>query len=356
MWFFSALLFSVLISAGQFLFELIHLVSDGAPAYKVAQLAMLIFPGILAKSFPMGMLLATLLAFGRLSGDSEIVALRAAGISVGRIMAPVAALGLAVALLTFTFNERVVPRASSTAIRIRTGMEESLHKSRQQSASQPFFDGDRLIGFINATDVDLSTQTLRDVTIVSLDPDRNVQSVLQADNLQYTDIHDWKVVGKATIYFVQSKMRVEVAEGAWPQGATKPKLSLDDIITRTLRDLDVYDMREMAERIESLRADPNHDKGELSNLEFGYWNKIAVPLGALVFGLLGAPMGIRNHRSGAATGFALSIIIIFGYVMVTNVLAVMSRGGLVPAWAASFVPVGVGMVAAAVLIRRKNVL
>ncbi|MBX3111093.1 MAG: LptF/LptG family permease [Fimbriimonadaceae bacterium] len=355
MWGSSFFLFSVLISAGQFLFELTNLISQGAPFASVVQLALYILPGILAKSFPMGMLLATLLAFGRLSGDSEIVALRAGGVSLGRIMLPVAGFGLLVSLMTFGFNEVVVPWASTGAIKVRAGIEGSLQKARQQSASQPFYQDDRLVGFINAENVDLRTQTLSGVTVVYLGDDGQPASVLQAGKLRYTDLKDWEIIGQARVYDLKSRGDVLLEEGAWPRGREKPAVSLDDIISRTLRDLDVYNMGQMRERIARMRADPSHDKAQLANLEFGYWNKIAIPLGALVFGLLGAPLGIRRHRAGAATGFALSVVIIFGYFMLTNVLAVMSKGGIVPPWAASFVPVVVGVASAAYLIRRRNV-
>jgi len=355
MWVSSFFLFAVLISAGQFLFELTNLISEGAPFGSVVLLAAYIIPGILAKAFPMGMLLATLLAFGRLSGDSEVVALRAGGVSVGRIMLPVAGFGLAVSLVTFAFNEAVVPWASTGAIKVRTGIEGTLNKKRQQSASQPFYANDRLVGFINAEYVDVRTQTLKGVTVVYLDEAGQPSSVLEAASLQYTSLKDWEIIGQARLYDLKSHGDVLLEEGAWPPGRDKVTVSLDDIISRTLRDLDVYNMGQMRERIKRMRADPAHDKAQLANLEFGYWNKVTVPLGALVFGLLGAPLGIRRHRAGAATGFALSVVIIFGYFMLTNVLAVMSKGGIVPPWAASFVPVAVGVASAAYLIRRRNV-
>jgi lipopolysaccharide export system permease protein len=70
--------------------------------------------------------------------------------------------------------------------------------------------------------------------------------------------------------------------------------------------------------------------------------------------LLGAPLGIRNHRTGHATGFAVSIAIIFGYMMVANVMNTLNQGGRVPAWAASFAPATLGLVAAAYLVHRRN--
>ena len=80
----------------------------------------------------------------------------------------------------------------------------------------------------------------------------------------------------------------------------------------------------------------------------------ALPLAALVFGLLGAPLGIRNHRAGNATGFGLAIAIIFLYFLLTNVMAIAAQGGLVPSYVASFLPVLIGLVTAIVLVQRRN--
>jgi len=108
-WIFGVAIFSTLILAGSFLFELTRYIAQGANIMQVAQLAAMLTPGVVAKTFPMAVLLATLLAFGRLSGDSEIVALRAGGVSLPRIIAPVGVFGFLVSLLTVGFNELVVP-------------------------------------------------------------------------------------------------------------------------------------------------------------------------------------------------------------------------------------------------------
>ena len=81
---------------------------------------------------------------------------------------------------------------------------------------------------------------------------------------------------------------------------------------------------------------------------------MTLPLAAMVFGLVGAPLGIRSHRSGKATGFWLSIVIIFAYMMLTNVMSIMAREGLFSAAVASFTPVVIGLIFGIILIRTRN--
>src|SRR6266436_5889513 len=66
-------------------------------------------PMLMTQTLPMSVLLGSLLAFGRLSGDSEHVALYAGGISFYRVVRPVAWIGLAVSIIAFAWDEIVVP-------------------------------------------------------------------------------------------------------------------------------------------------------------------------------------------------------------------------------------------------------
>jgi lipopolysaccharide export system permease protein len=69
---------------------------------------------------------------------------------------------------------------------------------------------------------------------------------------------------------------------------------------------------------------------------------------------VGAPLGIRNHRTGAASGFWVSVIIIFAYMMTVNFMAQFALGGKIPPSVASFTPIVIGMIFAAYTIHRKN--
>lgn len=353
-WLFGVAIFTVLIMAGSFLFQFTRLLSEGVPFPTVAWLSTLLLPGIIAKTFPMAMLLGTLLAFGRLSGDSEIVALRAAGVSMPRIVAPVAVMGAAVSLATFLLTDWVVPWSSLQATALQDDLTRAADKRREQSTAVPLFEDDRLVGSLFARDFRLGQRLLTGVTINGFGPDGRVQSVLEIDRLQFDDINKWRIMGPATLRSLTNNSLLKLQEGAWPNQVTALEVTPNDLLARRLRDLDALSSREISDQISKMQRDPAADRKQVINLEFGFWNKFAVPLAALVFGLVGAPLGIRNHRAGTATGFWMSVILIFVYMLITNMLAIMAQNGIIPAWLASFGPVGVGLLAAIELIRRKN--
>ncbi|MBX3097701.1 MAG: LptF/LptG family permease [Fimbriimonadaceae bacterium] len=352
-WAFGVAIFSVLILAGSFLFDLTRYMAQGASIFAVIELLILLLPGVLSKTFPMAVLLATLLAFGRLSGESEIVALKASGVSVRRIMAPVAVFGFAVFLSAFLFTEFVVPSAAKRATQLKETITRQLSGMTDRDAARSLYENGELKGFINARDFDLSSRTLRGVVMNLLGSDGQVAYTLSAPEMRFEDDQNWRVIGEATLYDLRTGIKA-TADGIWPNNVKPPKVTPEDILAQTLKDLDALSMQQMAAQIEKERNNPATRRDQVSNLEFGYWNKLTIPLGALVFGLVGAPLGIRNHRTGTATGFWMSVMIIFGYLMVTNVMSLFAQGGRIPAWAASFTPVIIGLIVGAILIVRKD--
>jgi lipopolysaccharide export system permease protein len=356
-WVFGVAIFTVLIMAGSFLFTFTRLLSEGIPISLVLQLTALLLPGIMAKTFSMAMLLGTLLAFGRLSGESEIVALRAGGVSILRIMAPVAAFGLFVSLLTYIFTDYVVPSASFQASAMRGELEKNLDASKKRPTSQPIHEEGKLRGYLIAQNFDLADRTLTGVVIVSFDKEGAASTLFEVPKLKFDNIEKWQAIGQSKLHVLRGaqRMTLDFTEGLWPSGTAKPTESPEDMSAPDQSDLDVFSSRDIQRILRKKSDDGTLSADKRVNLEFGFWNKFALPLAALIFGLVGAPLGIRNHRAGTATGFWLSVIIIFGYMLVTNALSIMAQGGAIPAWLASFGPVIAGAFVAAELIRRKNI-
>jgi len=362
-WIFGVAIFTVLIMAGSFLFTFTRFLSMGIPVFLVLKLTALLLPGILAKTFSMAMLLGTLLSFGRLSGESEIVALRAGGVSILRIMLPVALFGLAVSLLTYFFTDYVVPAASFQATGMRDTVEKSINKTQKKDTSQPLYEDGKLVAYLIAEDFSIAEGTLSDVTIYKFDEEGHTDTIFEVEKLEYDNLEEWRAIGQGQITFLADDIDLEIRktagkltyyDGFWPENMPKLEKSPADMNASDQDDLDVFSSRDIQRILTKYAADGTLTKAQQINLEFGYWNKFSVPFAALIFGLVGAPLGIRNHRTGTATGFALSIAIIFGYMMVTNTLSIAAQNGAMPVWLASFGPIVVGGIVAFELIRRKN--
>ncbi|MCW5937172.1 MAG: LptF/LptG family permease [Fimbriimonadaceae bacterium] len=352
-WAFGVGIFTVLIMAGSFLFELTRYLSEGVSPAIVLQLTVLLLPGVLAKTFPMAVLLASLLAFGRLSGDSEIVALKAAGISVARIVAPVAVFGLFVSVLAFGFGEVLVPSATQRAVDLRGQIDADSKGRTAQPRSRPIYEEGRLRAFLTARDFDFVRRILTGVTITIYGANEEPTYYVYANELEYTNEKKWEIRGGASLTPADGGSKVEF-QRAFPSEVPALTVTPEDLLAQALRDLDALSMRQMGQQIQRERENPAADPAQIANLEFGYWNKLTLPLGALVFGLVGAPLGIRSHRTPAATGFWLAVLIIFCYLLLSNVMSIAAQGGRFPSAFASFTPTVVGLVVAFVLIRKRD--
>lgn len=352
-WLFGVAIFTTLIMVGTYMFKITDYLVNGIPIGTVVSLSILLLPGIMVKTFSMALLLATLLSFGRLSGESEIVALRAAGASLGRIMLPVGFFGLAVALLSFWINESIVPAAAFKGTEIVQGIDKKL-----KGSTQPIFQAvhdprtGKLIAMIMAKDFSLAERSLKDAWAVAYYKDEPAY-ILHAKGMQFTDQNHWRVEPGSRLFSYDMGNVTELG-GFWPKEVPEPP-KVEDIVAAQLKDLDSFSMREMEKRIKVAKANVGvFGIEQVRNLEYGYFNKIALPLAALIFALVGAPLGIRNHRTGTATGFALSIMIIFAYMMLTRVAAIWALGGKIHPSMASFAPLIIGLLGAVFLIWKKN--
>jgi len=97
-------------------FELVRKVAEaGLPPVVAMQVLGLRLPGFLVLSFPMATLMATLLGYSRLSGSSELTALRSIGVSTRRMVLPALMVALVMTVLTFFFNDVIVPSSNRFA-------------------------------------------------------------------------------------------------------------------------------------------------------------------------------------------------------------------------------------------------
>ena len=358
-WTFGVAMFTVLLLAALFLNKFSSYLVQGISFSTILKLTCLLLPGLLVKTFAMAMLLAGLLAFGRLSGDSEIVALRAAGASIGRIVAPAGVMAIVVALIAFAVDETVVPWAASTGTNMMKEIAKKLDPERIQTLSIPITSAGKTVGVVVARGYDPLRQVLLGATVVVYNKDGTNYGYLSARELKFDPDKlksgkGWRIQGGSTLLLADGSKLTRLDDAAWPQDVPNPNETPQDISAMQITEMDVLSMAQIRERITAMRKEKDFPRDTVANLEFGYWNKIALPLATFVYGMLGAPLGIRRNRTSAAAGFALAVAIIFAYITLINVLNVYSMGGVIPPVVASFTPIVIGLVAAAVIIRQRN--
>ncbi len=114
-----------------------NVLSKGLPASTVIEIFVLNLAWMLSLSIPMAVLVASLMTFGRMSGDQEITAVKAAGISPLSLMRPVLLVALLLSVLMVVFNNWVLPEANHRSVELMNAV------SRKKP--HVFIDAGRLI-------------------------------------------------------------------------------------------------------------------------------------------------------------------------------------------------------------------
>ncbi len=353
-WIFGVAMFTSLLLAATYLGRIANYVVEGVPIMAILNISLLMVPAMLVKTLAMSTLLGALLAFGRLSGDSEIVALRAGGASIYRIIFPVAMFSMGVALLTFFLNDSYVPSSVKKLAGITDSLRTSIQKQNVQPTFQPIVEDGVTKAMIMAEDFNLGKQTLSHVTIKAIGNDGKPTFYLEAAELRYDNSKEWRIIGPAILCSADFKNVTEVTGDIWPGQLPKLREAPENIGVKDKNDPDFYTSTELRGLLAKAKFDKSVTPKMQRNFEYWLWSKFTVPLAAFVFGILGAALGIRSHRAGTATGFALAVGIMFAYMTIANFMNVWAQGGIIPPFVASFTPIILGLGAALVIMWRRN--
>ncbi len=341
-------------------------ITKGVPFYLVVQLLVFMLPSFLAHTLPMALLVAVLLAGGRLAGDLEIVAFKSAGVSVLRLFRPVLLAALAVAgttaLLTLVANpfaNREFQRQLFKILQTRavSGLQERVFNTtfgdviiyvEEVSASQVALRGllvsdernPKLSRIITSREGRLLTDDVnRRITLRMLNGAVNEADVTPADppKAVLTDVSPPGGAASAARYrhTLFSIYDMSLSVDSPLKGAPR--------IEKPEKDLP---LGELEARIVELRADPHGRAPYLIE-----WHKrYALPFAALVFALVAFPLAIRSHRGGRSIALAASLgILLAYYVLMTSLEGVALRLTVAP-WLAIWAPNAIFALAGAILL------
>ncbi len=360
-WLYGVCMFSVLLIAATYLMRVTNLFVEGIDFKTVFTLTSYYMPSLIVKTFPMAMLLASLLSFAKLSNDSEIVAAMAGGASLPTLMRPVVLFGLFVSLVTFIFGETIVPAASNRANALQGEISKQLKGIGGTPFYQPLFVNGKLRGGLFASDVAPANNAMYNVSGIWYTKDFTPAWLLYARRVYYTPLKDWRIED-AEIYYIQedSVSVVRSPEMGPPEGSSFD-FSPTDILSRRKLDFDTMSMAELGDQIEKRQQELDAVDGKdrtlfvkLRELETAYWSKISIALTALVFALVGAPAAIRRTRQTFGVGLVLCIAIIFGFYMAQTYLTILAKGGVISPFLAAFLPVIIGLGLACALLWSKG--
>ena len=318
------------------IFDLTDLIiNKGVPFRLVATLLLYILPAFLVLTIPMGLLLAILVAFGRLSADMEIVAFKASGVSPLRLLQPVLVFGAATAAVTAVLMFEAVPRANYA---FKSLIFDILRRQAAVGIKERVFNDDfgnfviyveeiapDQIGLRNVFVADerkpdqFRVVTARQGSLISDEQNRRVTLRLMDGTVHETtpqSFRTYRQIGFRTYDLTLPLDNPLAREAEAPKGD---------------REMTLGELRQSAARAVESGANANPYRVEMHK-------KYAIPTACFVFALIGVPLGIRAHRAGRWAAFvAVLPIFLFYYIFLTVGETLGDRGRL-PPWLAMWAP------------------
>ena len=345
--FFAIGAFTVVSLSVGIMFDLVRkIVEFGLPLQVAFQILILKLPGFLVLSFPMSMLLSTLLAYGKLSSNSELLALKSLGITNKRIVFPAIMLSIIMTLITFTFNNSIVPvsnRISEITLRSSLGKTISSEQGKHIMFSRYGSQFDPSNNKISKSQENLThifyakffrNNVMEEVTLLDFSQ-IGYEQILKAEKAKFNQVDNlWDFYnGKlmvlkdngetSTINF--STYQFPLGEG--PQELAKIPSDANDMTVS------------QAINAEALYKKAGNIK-ESRRMRVRIQEKFTLPTACLVFGLIGSSFGIRaNSRSSKSQGFGLSVLMIFFYYVLSFFSSSLGVKGILNPIFAAWLPV-----------------
>jgi lipopolysaccharide export system permease protein len=340
------------------LFELIRRVTEsGLPITVALQVLLLKFPQFIAYAFPMSILLANLMTYSRLSSDSELTALKACGVSVYRMIFPALIVCLLVTGITFAFNELIVPSANYQAAKTLAAALQDKDPSFQQQNilyqefrkdDQPNGDKkDSLARLFYAKEFD-GTQ-MHGLTILDFSQ-AGLEQIVSAKTASWNPQQKVWDFFDGTIYVVSANGSFRNIVKFDTQQLNLPRAPLD--LASQPRDYNEMNIAESQAYLQLLKQSGSEDK--IQKLRVRIQQRYALPFVCVAFGLVGAALGSRLDRGGRSTSFAISLVIIFSYYLLTVICGSIAQLGMVTPFLGAWLPNLFGLTAAVVLLIRSS--
>ncbi|APG62110.1 LPS export ABC transporter permease LptG [Sphingorhabdus lutea] len=281
-------------------------------------------PQIVARFLPFSVLLGTLITLATLNQNSEIIAMKASGLSAHQILAPMILASLLVAGISFTFNDHVVAPSTAQLKIWQDAAYKPVPKNANFRANIWVREGDDLIKAGRVTGSGAQTK-LHDVAIYFREQGK-LQQVIRAENAAYID-DAWQL-GKVKIFDIATGSNKEESQLIIGRGIGYERFENQKV------DGNALSFTQLGHAIKAQKQAGRRTDA----LEGIYWHKLAAPLSSLLMPLLGAVAAFGLARSGAlflraVIGMALG----FAYFVVDNFALAMGNLGAysppVAAWA-----------------------
>lgn len=307
------------------------IIERGVPALTVAKLLALGLPNIVVLTIPMSLLFGILIAVGRLSADSELVAMRSCGVGLLSLYRPILLVSGALTAVTLYLMLTVLPLGNAAVQRLTFEISSAnVAQLVEPGVFNEQFEGKVLYIF----DIPFRSKVWKGVFLAdSLPGSKNEVTVAGsgevrvAKNGQHVEIHLQDAVTHR-VDFDHPDRYEQTRHLVLDRVLDDPRdPRVRSQITKGLRSLPIPELHARA-------VAPESDPTLRNQAWIEIHKRFAISFACIVFGLCALPLGINSKRGGRSSGFALSIgVILVYYLLLNNGEEAARAGQMSPAFA-----------------------
>lgn len=349
---------SVAVTVGT-VFELVRKVAEsGLPVGIAFQVFLLKMPDFIVLAFPMSMILTTLMVYGRLSSDSELIALRSCGISIYRLVIPAIIFSFFVTGLTFAFNELIVPAANYRAsYTLENALKQDEIPIREHNIFYPEYQRVRLPDSDKKVNVlvrlfyaeEFENGEMQGVTILDRSQE-GITQIISSESAVWNPTQTTWDFYEGTVYLVDPDGSYRNIARFNHKELHLSRAPLD--LASEDREYGEMNIAQTQEYLQLMKM--SGDQKKVIKTQVRIQQKYALPFVCVVFGLLGASLGSRPGRTNRATSFGVSVMIIFAYYLLSFITGAMGQKAILSPFMAAWLPTLLGLGVAGFFLYRTS--
>jgi lipopolysaccharide export LptBFGC system permease protein LptF len=294
-------------------------------------------------AIPVSIFFSTIFSLSQMSGDSEYIALRAAGLRKSQILKPYMLVGVVIAIVVYFFNQQLVPNAHKQ-VRKKVKIISSTSLIQGLKSGQFFTNLPNITIF--PTTIDEVTKEFEDIFLHIYAPAEKLEKVILAksgrilhNKDEKTGVESFKLFLKDgnIVNHIKGKSNLEkILFKEYTLPISEQKFSYQTSIKEIM--MNQAELKSFIDGGLKAAEKKGFKKKDFLNAKYEFWNRINTPILCLLLTFLGFGLGVTSNRGKSKSPSGKAILMLIGYYFVYFALVSVSREGTIPVYIAMLIP------------------
>ncbi len=319
--------------------------SVNIPKNLVWQLTFALVPNVIAFTCPMAVLVGVIIGLSKMLGDSELVAVRSAGVGNFQITLPIIVLGIALSFFTFLINLYGVPFAARLVRQV--ALQTALHKL--ESPIEPGVFNSEINGYtIYVKGGDFEKGTWKNIFVYNEDKKTNEARLItsKSGRIDTTEESSELVLENSIVstFFIEKQTQEKQTSKFVSENVGQIRVAIKtkrgEIIEKLTATEGAPDELGLLELARYVKTKNGKEKIEAQIL---WQRRIILSVTPLIFALLGTALILRFNRGGRGLGIFLALVGLMLYYLITLLGEQLARTGQISVFTASLFPIAMSL-------------